>query len=450
MNYVKSKHFMFMALMITYFFILWHHTPIFGDTLPITQCPNVPWEDVWSPSLSGEEFQFGGTDRHAVYWRLALPVVDPEKHPDAYFELRGKFPHATYFSFHVNTKTSAFLDKLTDYEIIPDPGSKNPFNEDIPYAKGYTYRIKILNREKPSSGKAANTMYLAGGAKKAEGYVIVMYRIYEPWSGRDGGVGLPKVLFGKEGSLTKIPSEICSDFKRKGAVPDFMFSMERKLDARVERLERRTNRRTPLYRPPNPVEFIVGDNFLGMIHHAFPIIPDFMAKENPTGANMDTRYLAGFLDPSFEATIVRFKPPLVKEQVRYWSIGVYQPFNGLMYARAVASYRELKQDPDGYVTVVFTSEKKKPPNLFDPVSGQPSGGKYNWMPYGGSYPLVWFRYLVPNPSFQEALFYYKGNPYDVAAIRRHMKDYYPSTRYMTLEELDRYVTEGNLWKVIGH
>ncbi len=443
----QSKCLLYVTLNIFLWVLLC--TPVFADTLTITQCPNLPWEDVWSPSMSGDEFQFGGTDRHAVYWRLALPVLDARKYPNAYFELQGQFPKATYFSFHVNTKTSAFLDKLTDYEIVPEPGSDNPYRGKASFNKQNFYRIKIVNSPKPPHGRAENTIYLTTGEKKAEDHVIVMYRIYEPMEGKDGGAGLPQVLFGKEGTVTTVPSEICEAFKRKGAVPDFMFSLEKKLDARAERLERRVGRRTPLYRPPNPVEFIVGDNFLGMIHHAFPVLPDFVAKENPTGANMDTRYLAGFLDPSFEATVLRFKPPLVREQVRYWSVGVYQPFNGLMYAKAVASYRELQKDPDGYITLVFTAEKNKPFTLYDPISGRPPDGKYNWMPYGGSYPLVWFRYLVPSPDFQQALFYYKGNPYDAEAIRRHMKDYYPMTRYMSLKELNLHVEESTLWKLPG-
>lgn len=127
--------------------------------------------------MSGDEFQFGGTDRHAVYWRLALPVLDARKYPDAYFELQGRFPKATYFSFHVNTKTSAFLDKLTDYEIVPEPGSDNPYRGNASFNKQNFYRIKIVNSPKPPHGRAENTIYLTTGEKKAEDHVIVMYRI---------------------------------------------------------------------------------------------------------------------------------------------------------------------------------------------------------------------------------------------------------------------------------
>lgn len=421
-----------------------------NSLFPITQCANISEADVWSPSLAGDEFQFGGTDRHAVYWRLALPVLDPLKFPNAWFELQGEFPHATYFSIHVNTNTSAFLDKLTDYEILPNPNSKNPFLETSEYSPGNFYAVKIVNKKRPQDGREDNTLYLGDGSKKPENYIIVMYRIYEPSINKDGGVKLPKVYFATQQAQDNlIPSEVCKNFKPKGAVPDFLFSLEKRLDKRSERLERRTDRLSPFYRPPNPVEFIVGDNFLGMIRHAFPVVPNFLAKENPTGANMDTRYLAGFLDPSFDAAVLRFKPPKVKEKVRYWSVGVYQPFNGLMYARAVASHRELKRDPDGYVTIVFTSEKNKPNSLFDPISQQPSMGKYNWMPYGGSYPLVWFRYLVPTPAFREALLHYKGDPYDATAIRNHMKEYYPWVRYLTLKELNRFILDDNLWKIMS-
>lgn len=422
--------------------------PMLGNgstVLPLSQCANISKEDIWSPKLAGDEFQFGGTDRHAVYWRLALPVIDPSQYPDAYFELRGEFPHASYFSFHVNARNTKFIDKLTDFEIVPEPGSKNPFQGDGQYRPGNVYRVKIVNKQMPGQGREINTLYLKSSQIQEEKYVIIMYRIYEPVDNKDGTFSLPEVFFiWPQQTQDSIPSDVCGHFQPRGAVPEFLFSLEKRLDKRSQRLEQRTGRSTPFYRPPNPVEFIVGDNYLGMIRHAFPIVPDFLAKEHPTGANMDTRYLAGFLDPSFEAAVLRFRPPTVKEQVRYWSVGIYQPFNGLMYARAVVSHKELQRDPDGYITIVFTAEKDKRASLFDPISRQPSGGKYNWLPYGGSYPLVWFRYLVPTPSFEESLLNYKGPPYDALAVCRHMKSYYPSVRYMTLKELDAHLRSETL------
>ncbi len=435
----------FVIVSVFFYVFISSHDAISGTTVLPLQCPDVSEQDVWSPKLAGDEFQFGGTDRHAIYWRLALPVLDPVKFPNAYFELRGEFPHATYFSFHINARNTAFIDKLTDFEIVPEPGFRNPFQDNIGYIPGNKYRLKIINKQAPTDGREANTLYLGGFQNKEQKYVIVMYRIYELIRHEKWTASLPKVYFVWEGvTKNSLPSEVCAQFVAKGAVPDFLFSLEKRLDKRSQRLDKRTERLTLFYHPPNPVEFIVGDNYLGMIRHAFPIVPDFLAKEHPTGANMDTRYLAGFLDPSFEAAVLRFRPPEVKEQVRYWSVGVYQPFNGLMYARAVASYKELQRDSDGYVTIVFTAEKNKPRSLFDPVSGQPPGGKYNWLPYGGSFPLIWFRYLMPTENFKESLLYYKGNPYDAQGVCRHMKSYYPSVRYMTLEELEGHIKSGTL------
>jgi hypothetical protein len=48
--------------------------------------------------MDGKEFRFGGTDTNAVYWRLALPVLNQTIYKGAHFELRGEYPHATYFS----------------------------------------------------------------------------------------------------------------------------------------------------------------------------------------------------------------------------------------------------------------------------------------------------------------------------------------------------------------
>jgi hypothetical protein len=149
---------------------------------------------------------------------------------------------------------------------------------------------------------------------------------------------------------------------------------------------------------------------------------------------MDTRYLAGFLDPTYELTIMRFKPPVVGKQVRYWSVCMYQPFNGLMYAWACAKHNELKIDDDGFVTIIFSSPEHKPQNLCDPVKGMTIGCKYNWMQYGSRVPLIWIRQLVPSDNYQESLMNYKGNPYDAAQIKCHMKEYYPETIYCSQKQ----------------
>lgn len=403
----------------------------------VTNCKNVHNSSLWSQVMDGKEFRFGGTDTNAVYWRLALPVLDQTIYQGAHFELRGEYPHATYFSYHLNAKNTAFIDKITDYEIIPNPGSVNPFIKDDPYTKGNTYTIKILDQKDQDTIPGANILYGGFVNGKPTDTNIILFRIYEPLTGRDGGVELPRIYFVAEQATAHTPKnkkEVSGLFDGAPGVPNFIFKIEQKLDTRAEKLAKYANRRTPGYHPPEPVEFIIGTNFFGMINHAFPILPDKFIKDTPTGANMDTRYLAGFLDPTYELTIMRFKPPVVGKQVRYWSVCMYQPFNGLMYAWACAKHNELKIDDDGFMTIIFSSPEHKPQNLCDPVKGMTSGCKYNWMQYGSRVPLIWIRQLVPSDNYQESLMNYKGDPYDAAQIKCHMKEYYPETIYCSQKQ----------------
>lgn len=415
-------------------------------SLDIEQCLEGEAKSIWSRPMDGEEFQFGGTDRYAVYWRTLIPRLDVSKYPDAHFEIRGQFPHATYFSFHLNTRRTQFLSKITDEDIAPDQGSVNPFRQGHEYRKGNKYTICIIQDGQQGKVKEPNLLVIPEAGSKESEYVI-LYRMYEPLSGRDGGVKLPCVfLVAREGVIDENlwREESCKRIKGGGGVPGFLFPFEQRLDKRSRRLAKRTKQPAILYHPPDPIEFFIADNFFGMINRAFPALPDFMIKSRPTGANMDTRYLAAFLDPSKDVTGIRFKPPVVGKDVRYWSVSVYQPFNGLMYAYATANYRDLRPDPDGWITIIFTDEGQKPTFLYDPVTHQPSSGKYNWMPYGSKYPLIWFRYLLPSPLFQESPVYYKGDPYDTKAIKAHMKEFYPNAAYFTRKEFDELVQEGTL------
>uniref|UniRef100_A0A7C4RUD3 Uncharacterized protein n=1 Tax=Desulfatirhabdium butyrativorans TaxID=340467 RepID=A0A7C4RUD3_9BACT len=415
-------------------------------SLDIGRCLEGEGEGVWSRAMDGEDFQFGGTDRYAVYWRMLMPRLDLSKYPDAHFEIRGQFPHATYFSFHVNTKRTRFLNKMTDEDIEPDSGFSNPFRKGDEYRKGQTYTISVIQDGQQGKVSRSNLLVIPEAGSREEEYVV-LYRMYEPLTGRDGGVTLPGVfLVAKEGvgDENRWKEECCKQIKGGGGVPDFLFGLEHRLDKRSQRLAKRTKQQAILYHPPDPIEFIIGDDFFGMVNRAFPAMPDFMIKHHPTGANMDTRYLAAFLDPSKDVTVIRFKPPVAGKDVRYWSVSVYQPFNGLMYAYATANYRDFQPDPDGLITIVFTDERQKPAFLYDPVMRQPPSGKYNWMPYGSKYPLIWFRYLLPSPSFQESPVYYSGDPYDGKAIRAHMKAFYPKAAYFTSGEFETSVQQGTL------
>lgn len=176
-----------------------YHTGNFRE-INVTDCYDLNNGTMWTPAYDGMTFRFGATDTSAVYWRVNLPVVDDD---NAFFRLKGEYPHAVYFSYHVNGEDTRYIIHITDYEIIPDPGSENHFaagNDKVEiggFDKGNYYTIDIIDSK--DQIKKDNVVY--GGYVNGEERVrhnVMMYRIYEPFRNDDGryaDIDLPQLYY---------------------------------------------------------------------------------------------------------------------------------------------------------------------------------------------------------------------------------------------------------------
>src|SRR3954452_22730549 len=61
-------------------------------------------------------------DEAAIYWSGRYQAV-----PGTRIRITGRYPHARYMSFNVYDNAQRPLDALADVELVPDPGSSNPF-----------------------------------------------------------------------------------------------------------------------------------------------------------------------------------------------------------------------------------------------------------------------------------------------------------------------------------
>lgn len=85
----------------------------------------------------------GGPDSSAKYWVTPfLPVVSLKR-----IQVKGQFPDARYLSFITyNSKFNTWLGpedspQLTDYEIVPDTGDVNPWQQSVPPGGKFTLNI---------------------------------------------------------------------------------------------------------------------------------------------------------------------------------------------------------------------------------------------------------------------------------------------------------------------
>ena len=146
------------------------------------------------------------------YWNFLenpRPIQNPNLWPDmqsTYFigqfsmpagsslTLRGEFPRARYFKFALyksqnNTFVSIGQD-LGGPDIVPDPGSTNPFKvgaDRLGDARSYTLHIVAEDAPSDASRRVENTLYVG----KEGGTLQSVIRIYLPDEGSDGAGWAP-------------------------------------------------------------------------------------------------------------------------------------------------------------------------------------------------------------------------------------------------------------------
>lgn len=143
-------------------------------------------------------------DTGTEYLGAAIPVP-----PGGYIELTGQFPHARYMSFVGYTSTLQPTTHLIDTQIVPDPGSTNPFLSGADRGAAHrSYTVRILSGAPPAGGGAPNTLYdTSPTGQSGHGFA---YRIYSPDSGTGefGGVPAPQITLVLAGGA-RVPLPSC-------------------------------------------------------------------------------------------------------------------------------------------------------------------------------------------------------------------------------------------------
>lgn len=137
-----------------------------------------------------------GPDTNVAYWydTFKLPA-------GARIVLHGQFPHARFMSLTsygtVGGQRGTALGGLSDYEIDPDPGSRNPFRDGEKRAgeRQRSFTVTLSGDVDPGPGnRAPNTFYVGQAGHTTETQSVEMIlRVYRADKNRDmaGGVPLP-------------------------------------------------------------------------------------------------------------------------------------------------------------------------------------------------------------------------------------------------------------------
>ena len=368
-------------------------------------------------------------DSSAQYWTAGYQAV-----PGTRIRIDGIFPYARYTSWNAYDPVLRPFAKKSDFELVPDPGSANPFlpgaDRTTPIAqRHYTLFITF----DPSDHPGPNTIYV-DPAQHPSG--VFTLRVYVPDKGRDttGGVGLPQVTW--ESTSSDGPPAItsaCRGVEKPSSttLTDAYAAMAGPAGG-------------PPYPGRNPPVWHKFENIcyagrdLLFDNQIADGLPD--SGQDPCGSfgsggflsNIDNAYVYAFLTrgfgpiavfrgraPTFAATYPNAPVMPGGVQLRYWSFCQNDPYT----QRYIGCRRDdqVRVDRDGNYTIVVSQAADWP------TAAQKRCRDASWIPWGPQPEgLMAYRHMLPDPSFHEAI---QNTSRGQEAAQ--MGAYYPTGRYFS-------------------
>ena len=321
-------------------------------------------------------------DPNASYWigQFQLPE-------GATLILKGRFPHCRYMEFALYRPDplgsfTATPEALTDDEIVPDPGSVNPFVPGSPrLAEKRDYSVHIVAADAPASDedRKPNTLY-AG----TQGLLQMCIRVYLPDVDRDatGDAGLPDYE-GLSADGTRLSAEEVREKwnqpMSEGIKSGMTLEQWTDLKSAPDNDPEMKPESIPARQPPVMERFFNSKyNFIGVFKP-----PDVRAQishkvETGFGGSSNILYVFSWVSRAFGPVLVlRGKMPkfpntfagnggkgletMTDWETRYWSIVICEaPPSGL--SNDGLSDMQVPLDEDGNYTIVVSREEDRPAN----------------------------------------------------------------------------------------
>ena len=366
-------------------------------------------------------------DSSAQYWSARYTAV-----PGTRIRIDGVYPYARYTSWNVYDPILRPFAKKSDFELVPEPGSANPFlpgadRTTPPEQRRYTLFITFDPADQPGP----NVIHV-DPAKNPRG--LFTLRVYVPDAGRDitGGVGLPQVTWEPTSSDGPPPTASpCRDLQKPSSttVTD-AYAATPGPDGGPPY----PGRNPPVWRKFENLCYS-GDDLL-FDNQAGDAVPE--GEGNPCDgfgeggflSNIDNAYVYSFISRGF-GPIVAFRgraptfantypsAPVMPGgvQLRYWSFCQNDPFT----QRYVGCKRDdqVRVDGDGNYTVVVSQ-----PGAW-PKAAQNRCRSATWIPWGPQpQGAMIYRHMLPDPGFAEAI-----QNVERESEEAQMGPYYPTGRY---------------------
>jgi hypothetical protein len=335
-----------------------------------------------NPNIATNNTDF--VDSNASYWimpykvQAGVSIVLHGVYEDARYEAITIYDRHTQ-GFTVNGVFSG----LTDFQIAPDAGSANPWQQNVSAGGRYTV---TLSSDAPDLSR--NILPIAPPGTPVGSLGWLFYRVYRP-AGGQSAIHLPTVTFMKDGVSTPVPScpAVAPTVKSGPATT----SAAAALTAAV----------------------------------ATPTITRQFARDASTTSgiglpNPDNGYLTAIVRPpgGTNVVVMRAKAPVTPvgdhpmiwpsaAQIPYWSLCLYLPVppvpvvtNKLPDGSTDVGCRadqDIAVDPSGYFTLVLGTEAQRA--AIEAIPGA------TFIPFSTKRPGLWHMLLVRNlvPNFPQAV-----------------------------------------------
>lgn len=341
--------------------------------------PPNPTPCAWRFMSDGEVLNVAFPDENAAYWVLpyALGANDT-------IEVSGTYPSARYFSLNTYGTDLDTTDTLRDDQILPDPGSSNPFSD--PRANALPpdrHRWHATLVPGPAEHARNEIRALRDGGAPV-GFLIIRVYVPDDPASPSGGAPLPDVTYRLGG--TTVPVQPCAQpFDPRTLPGPVADAGQWAVDRAIERAASGAFRAdTPEATFVNPAStsglFPNGDNkYIGAVLTYQP------------GRIAVVRGRA----PAFPDTRAGASPTETGQQVRYWSMcqnDLVSPYPVV----ACSGDFQTSLDADGWYTYVVAAPGDVPSDVDPAVTVLPWGSTdvpkkllilRNMLPTAGFYPL---------------------------------------------------------------
>lgn len=340
--------------------------------------------------------------------------------PNIEIVIKGQFPYARYLSYSIIGKSDLTVATIPDQNLIPDPGSTNPFLPNANWnAKNRNYTLRIRFTAPPKgldhfvSGAGNNIVYagtLKNGLQNTHGTIGL--RIYAPSIGYDditGGVGFPSIMYNLVPNHKKysIITELINENTLNHNLKKTNIAVQNKWEISEKNHKKNCDLSWNTLSPASAlIQYDYNDAYI--LSNELKRDPSkllFLRWKAPTFP--DTYHNIGILG---------------NEDMRYWSMSFVSPV-GLLGLYTLADF-ETVIDKNGYVNLIISFGAPRPFCVT-------TENGFNWID-ASHLPLIPLQLFYRNKIVSQE-FPYSANNIPAGDIIQPevMGEYYPCGKYIT-------------------